>query len=132
MKIYVAYPLSTTERELLNSVKSQGDEWMIAQDIKDTDRQRAFEQAEVVFGNIPPEWIKNHINLLWLQLASTGFNAYLTIDWKAFPYVLVSNLRDFYGQPVAETAVAGIMAFYRKIDELANPADKENSGDSGD
>ncbi len=124
MKIFVGYRLSASDKDLLANSKEAGDSWVFSQDLAESERQKAFEQSEVVFGNIPPQWLKKNNNLKWLQLTSTGFNAYLEVDWQALPQVKVSNLRDFYGQPVAETAIAGIMAFFRRIDKLATLKDE--------
>ncbi len=119
MKIYIGYQFATADRALFDSVKLPGDQWFFSQDLPESERLKAFSQAEVAFGNIPPEWIEKSEKLLWLQLSSTGFNAYLDLEWKNLTHIQVSNLRDFYGQPVAETALAGIMAFYRSINTLS-------------
>src|SRR3546814_8315617 len=49
-----------------------------------------------------------------MQLYSAGFNEDQGLQ-KAIP---VSNLHGFFAQPCAETGLAGILALYRKIDEL--------------
>ncbi|CAN5539879.1 D-2-hydroxyacid dehydrogenase [soil metagenome] len=120
MKIYIGYHLSPAERDLTNEIQEPDDHWIFSQDLKESDRKDAFLEAEVVVGNIPPEWIPQSTNLRWLQLTSTGFNSYLDLNWNKIQNVQVCNLRDFYGQPVAESAVAGIMAFYRRIDKFTN------------
>lgn len=120
MKIYIGYRLPSTDRKLLESIEQPEDTFIFSQDLPENERERSFSLAEVAFGNIPPGWIAKSNNLRWLQLSSTGFNAYLTLDWKNFPKIQVTNLRDFYGQPVAETAIAGIMAFYRSVNTLTN------------
>jgi glyoxylate/hydroxypyruvate reductase len=120
MNIYIGYPLSSGEQKLIENIKKSEEKWYRYQDISESDRKEAFLQAEVVFGNINPDWVEHSKNLRWLQLSSTGFNPYLKLDWNKLSHVRVTNLRDFYGQPVAETAVAGILGFYRRIDELTN------------
>jgi glyoxylate/hydroxypyruvate reductase len=120
MNIYIGYRLPSTDRELLESIKQPEDNFIFSQDLPENEREIGFSKAEVAFGNIPPKWIDKSENLRWLQLSSTGFNAYLSLDWRNLPQVQVTNLRDFYGQPVAETAIAGIMSFYRSVNTLTN------------
>jgi glyoxylate/hydroxypyruvate reductase len=120
MNIYIGYPLSSGEQNLIDEVKKPEENWLRYQDLSESDRKEAFLKAEIVFGNVNSDWVEQSKNLRWLQLSSTGFNPYLKLDWNKLSHVRVTNLRDFYGQPVAETAVAGILGFYRRIDELTN------------
>jgi glyoxylate/hydroxypyruvate reductase len=84
-------------------------------------QKAAFLQSAVVFGNVNPAWLEQHPNLEWLQLHSAGYNEYEGLAWKNVPLkqLQVTNLTGFFGQPVAETAVAGLLGLYRKIDYLA-------------
>ena len=75
----------------------------------------AFKNAQIVLGNPSESWFENELsNLKLWQLDSAGFDGYkhLKLD------VPVCNLKDYFSIPCAETIVAGILAFYRKIDEL--------------
>jgi phosphoglycerate dehydrogenase-like enzyme len=55
-----------------------------------------------------------------VQLYSAGIDPYQKLNLSGRPQPLtLTHLRDFFGKPVAETAVAGILALYRKTDELA-------------
>lgn len=120
MIIYITFPLPESARELIRSALHPDDICLWAQDMAVEDRKAAFLQAEVVFGKPPAEWLTESVSLRWLQLYSTGFDEYIALfqsDQK--PAIPVTNLRGFYAQPVAESAVAGVMALYRRIDELA-------------
>src|SRR3546814_7917269 len=76
---------------------------------------REFAASTYVDGNPPSKWLeKKEIRVQWMQLYSAGFNEYQGLQ-KAIP---VSNLHGFFAQPCAETVLAGILALYRKIDEL--------------
>ncbi|GAA4454980.1 D-2-hydroxyacid dehydrogenase [Nibrella saemangeumensis] len=136
MMIYIHFPLPEAERDLLTQALQTGvsspdssspgvstdtDTCVWGQDLPAAQRKEAFLQAEVVFGNPPADWWAESRNLRWVQLYSAGFDPYLALDWTRpeLQSVTVTNLRGFFGQPVAETAVAGVMALYRKIDELA-------------
>src|SRR5438552_1438785 len=54
-----------------------------------------------------------------MQLESVGFGEYMGLDWtRPAGRVTVTNLAGFFADPVAETALAGILALYRGIDGL--------------
>ncbi|MGK7394113.1 MAG: D-2-hydroxyacid dehydrogenase [Candidatus Cyclobacteriaceae bacterium M3_2C_046] len=126
MKIYVHLWLEPDNLSYLKSVLSEHKVWY-RNDIDSDQREAACKQADVVFGNVPASWLKDQNNVRWFQLDSVGFDAYLTIDWKA-KNMQLTNLRGMYGVPVAETALAGILAFYRKIDQLVAFKEKKYWG----
>lgn len=124
MIIYIAFPLAPAGRILLNNVKGN-DEWYWSQDLDEKEQLACFKKATVVFGNVPATWLSQTAALKWMQLYSAGFDPYLGLDWEGtLQHVRVTNLRGFFGQPVAETVVAGILAQYRKIDELVRLKEK--------
>jgi glyoxylate/hydroxypyruvate reductase A len=115
MRIYVALKLNPRERTYLeNGVGKQS--LMIAQDLPESQRQAAFLQSEICFGLVPPAWLNQSQNLRWIQLNSVGFGKYQQLE----PQVefAMTNLRDFFTIPVAETALAGILALYRGMDRF--------------
>jgi phosphoglycerate dehydrogenase-like enzyme len=120
MTIYIAFPLTETERNIIRENTQPSDVLIWSKDLPAEKRFDAYLNAEIVFGNIPPKWLEKNKHLRWIQLYSAGFNEYLDLDWEAtLSDIQVTNLKNFFGIPVAETAVAGILALYRKIDELA-------------
>ena len=78
-------------------------------------QQAAFQQADVLMGNPPVNWFMDAPNLKFWQLDSAGFNNYSDLNLT----IPVCNMGDFFAWPCAETIVAGILALYRRIDELA-------------
>ncbi len=77
-----------------------------------------FLRSEIAFGNPPPEWLANAPKLRWVQLESTGFGEYASIDWPATAdRPIFTNLADFFAEAVAETCLAGVLALYRGIDQ---------------
>ena len=75
--------------------------------------------SPVVFGNPDARIVMANQNLRWLQLESVGFGEYAALDWsRPGGAAMVSNLAGFFADPVAETALAGILALYRGIDQL--------------
>lgn len=77
--------------------------------------------APIVFGNPKPDVIAANESLLWLQLESVGLGEYLGVDWaRPAGTVKVTNLAGMFANPAAESALAGILALYRVIDQLVN------------
>ncbi len=75
--------------------------------------------CEIVFGNPEASIVSANPKLRWMQLESVGFGDYLDLDWtRPEGRVTVTNLAGFFADPVAETALAGILALYRGIDVL--------------
>jgi phosphoglycerate dehydrogenase-like enzyme len=86
---------------------------------EDADLEPSFASCEVVFGNPPASWLTRSKALRWIQLESTGFGEYRDLDWRQLGKdITVTNLAGFYADPVAETALAGILALHRGIDRL--------------
>lgn len=75
----------------------------------------AFRTARIAFGNPPADWIAQTPELLWIQLESVGFGEYLDLP-PGGP--VLTNLAGFFADPVAESALAGILALNRGIDRL--------------
>lgn len=74
----------------------------------------------VVFGNPEQDVVAASRVLSWLQLESVGFGEYAGLDWsRPDGMVQVTNLAGFFADPVAESALAGILALGRGIDRLA-------------
>lgn len=121
MKLYVHFSLPDFARQALRSGLQPDETVVFGADLPLSERFDAFRRAEVVFGNVPPDWLTQHDRLGFIQLYSAGINEYLPLDWHAPPLnrVVMANLRGFFGQPVAESAVAGLVALFRKMNELA-------------
>jgi glyoxylate/hydroxypyruvate reductase A len=115
MKIYVATPFGPDERaRLLASAPDAtfffSDEWP-----DEARRLDELRHAEIVLGNPQPaRWLAEARQARWVQLYSTGFEYYRGIELPA----VVTNMQDYYSTPCAETAIAGILALYRRIDRL--------------
>ncbi|MEM7123149.1 MAG: D-2-hydroxyacid dehydrogenase [Pseudomonadota bacterium] len=91
----------------------------------------AFMTSQVVFGNIPASWVPRSPSLEWLQLCSVGISEYCELDWPALEdRITLTNLPDFFTEPVAESILAGILALYRGVNRLA--VLRENSDWQGD
>lgn len=115
MRIFVQSWLTDKEKEFLLS-KVGNLEVVFASDLPREARKDAAFNSQVIFGNIPSEWVPHLHHLQWLQLDSTGINQYITCEFSES--CQVTHLKGFYAKPVAETAVGGILALFRKLDEL--------------
>lgn len=116
MIIYVDAPFNEAQKSMLR--EGAGNEVLVFKgDIeKPEDQLQALLRADILLGNPKPAgWLAKAVNLKWAQLHSTGFDIYAGIKIPA----IVTNMKDYYAQPCAETAIAGIMALYRGMDRFA-------------
>lgn len=85
----------------------------------------AIGTAEIVFGNPDPAQITSAEHLRWVQLESVGFGEYLELDWGSInEKIALTNLAGFFAEPVAESALAGILALMRGVNELVTLQDR--------
>ncbi len=79
----------------------------------------AFEAASLAFvTHLPADWFTRARKLAWVQLASVGFEEYLGLPDEIKTRVTVTNLKGVFSTAVAETVLAGILAFNRGVPEL--------------
>ncbi len=116
MKIFVHTIFNDTEKAYFRQNLPTRYELCFGSELSEENRKEAFLSSDLCLGNIPLAWAQATTSLQWLQLHSAGLDPYQQLTLPAFP---ITNLKGFFGQSVAETAVAGIMAMYRGIDRLA-------------
>ncbi len=114
MNLYVQLPVRAEEKEYLLSKLPESIDAVFEIDITEATRAENIKKAEIVFGNPPAELLEAAENLRWIQLHSVGFDKYQNLKSEA----QLTNMKGFYAQPCAETAVGGVLAFYRKMDWL--------------
>lgn len=126
MKLYQHIMLDEEAQELLNSCLPPQIN-RITGDLSLSEEQQfsRFSSCEIAFGNIPAGWLEKSSVLKWLQLESVGYEPYLTIIPDFSKRGTITNLHGFFGQPVAETALAGILSLKRGIDTLTSLKDKK-------
>lgn len=122
MIIYVDAPLKNVQKDILRS-RVPGDDFIFKDELPGKDEQlSALLKADILLGNPKPvEWLQKAIDLKWVQLYSTGFEYYNSVKIPA----VITNVRDYYSQPCAETIIAGIMALYRKINTFSLLQDRK-------
>jgi phosphoglycerate dehydrogenase-like enzyme len=113
MRIFAALALDAGQSARLREIAA-GDELHLGS--ADGAPPPELAASEVVFGNLPAAWLAAAPALKWMQLESVGFGEYLGAPEAAA--IRLTNLAGFFGEPVAETALAGIFAHYRGIDRL--------------
>jgi glyoxylate/hydroxypyruvate reductase A len=75
--------------------------------------------CDVAFGNPDSDALAAAETLRWVQLESVGFGEYTDLDWDRLGTRLtLTNLAGFFAGPVAETALAGLLALTRGINEV--------------
>ena len=115
MKLYCAVSLPHLEKTLLRE-HLRGIVHVFSDELEAEQRLPEFLQSDICFGNIPPAWVGQTRRLRWLQLDSAGFGEYQQVDQR--PDLVITNLGGFYAVPVAESALAGILALYRGMQTL--------------
>lgn len=117
MEIFVSLDLTDAEAARLREVAGGDRVHLAGACSKTAELVPSFAACEVAFGNPPPAWLAESETLRWVQLESVGFGEYRDLDWAHLGRrVTVTNLAGFFAEPVAETALAGILALYRGID----------------
>ena len=116
MKIYIHTKFQNTEIQAFKVALSPKHEVVIKDELSSENQKAQFLDSDVCYGNPPMDWANETTKLAWLQLNSAGLDPYQQLIDYQFK---LTNLKGYFGQSVAETTVAGILAVYRKIDELA-------------
>lgn len=123
MKIYIFTPFAETEILKFKDSLFSKYEVIIGEELPVEQREVQFRTCEICYGNPPLAWLANNETLRWLQLNSTGLDPYQKLTDYHFK---LTNLKGFFGQSVAETALAGILGMYRRIDHLARLQSEKN------
>jgi len=131
MDIFAALDLTDAQRARLASACAPDRLHVAGTDLGEETVADSFLASEVVFGNVPGGWLPRSAALRWVQLESVGFGEYRALDWATLgERVVMTNLAGFFADPVAETALAGILALGRGIDRLARlQSDRQWQGD---
>lgn len=120
MEIFVCLDLTDRQAARLREIAGGDRVHLAGAQCEDDALAPAFANCEVVFGNPPPAWLTQCEALRWVQLESVGFGEYRGLDWPSLGRrITLTNLAGLFAEPVAETALAGILALMRGIDRLA-------------
>ncbi|MDB5242480.1 MAG: hydroxyacid dehydrogenase [Spirosoma sp.] len=115
MNLFVNIALSDTLKTSLRQQLPQDVTPIFRHELPNEEQQAAFQSANLVLGNPPAAWFDRPLpNLTFWQLDSAGFDGYQSVKVTA----QVANMGNYFAWPCAETMVAGLLAFYRRITEL--------------
>ena len=119
MNIFVACELGSSEKIIIqNNLKKHN--LYFSNQVFNKIADNNFLRCEIVFGNIPPNWLVQSSKLKWIQLESTGFGEYSKLRKNFLKKdVIITNLKSFSASQVAQTTLAGILSFYRGTDLFA-------------
>lgn len=121
LKIFVYTPLTMENKQFLLDRVPKNIDVVFSDELDDQNRADQFAGSAFLYGNPPVGWLEEKsVQLQWMQLNSVGFEPYQHLS-LAIP---ISNMHGYFAQPCAETLVAGVMALYRKIDELVTLKNK--------
>ena len=116
MNIYIACELESLEKKILKDDLKKHNLYFSNLKFKEI-ADNNFLKCEIVFGNIPSNWVKQSSKIKWLQLESTGFGEYSNVKKNFLDKgVIITNLKSFFACQVAQTTMAGIFSFYRGLD----------------
>lgn len=119
VKIFVFIELDEAQRRRLQRAAGGGS-LRFAANPRSAEIDPQFTGCAVAFGNVPAAWLERSAALRWMQLESAGFGEYRALDWQTLgKRITVTNLAGFFSEPVAQSMLAGILAHYRGIDQLA-------------
>ena len=116
MNIYIACELENLEKKIIKDNLKKHNLYFSNLKFKEI-ADNNFLKCEIVFGNIPSNWVKQSSKIKWLQLESTGFGEYSNVKKNFLDKgVIITNLKSFFACQVAQTTMAGIFSFYRGLD----------------
>ena len=119
MNIYIACELKNLEKKIIKDNLKKHKLYFSNLKFKEI-ADNNFLKCEIVFGNIPSNWVKQSSKIKWLQLESTGFGEYSNVKKNFLDKgVIITNLKSFFACQVAQTTMAGIFSFYRGLNKFA-------------
>ena len=118
MNIYIACELNNLEKKIIKKNLKRHNLYFSNLRFKKI-ADKKFLKCEIVFGNIPSDWVKQSSKIKWIQLESTGFAEYSNVKRNFLNEdVIISNLKSFFANQVAQTVMAGIFSIYRGFDKF--------------
>ena len=119
MNIFIACELGSLEKIIIqNNLKKHN--LYFSNQVFNTIADNNYLKCEIVFGNIPSNWLVQSSKIKWIQLESTGFGEYSEVKTNFLKKdVIITNLKSFFASQAAQTALAGLLSFYRGTDFFA-------------
>lgn len=111
LKIAMAAGLSPESRQKLQAISPQ---ITLVEAFEKEAAARAVADADVYFGQFPPEWTGRAKRLRWVQFGSAGVETVLTPAFINSP-ILLTNAKGCYAPEIAEHAFALLFSFTRNL-----------------
>lgn len=111
MKILITVPF-TEEQEKRLRAQMPGAEYEFTTRIKASDEQ--IREADIILGNLPVARLAQAENLKWLQLNSSGADAYAA-EGALAPEVVLTNATGAYGLAISEHLLAATFFLKKKL-----------------
>lgn len=111
-KILVALPITEEQKNRLEDIV-QGDEihYCLAADVT----REQVQEANVIIGNVPVEYLKDSENLRWIQLNNAGTEGFCVPG--ALPEgVILTNATGAYGMAISEHMIAMLFMLQKRLD----------------
>ena len=120
MKVYSYQKLDEQQQERLLRIQGVEQASFFQGNENETNPPVDFIDSSICFGNPPAEWLRNADQMEWIQLISVGFGEYLPhAELIHQKNLKITNLKGFFGVPVAESILGGIFSLYRQLNQLA-------------
>lgn len=111
MRILVVIPLKENEKETLKSKLPEA-EYIFINSKEVT--EELVKSAEIIIGNVPPQYIKGSKKLKWLQLNSAGTNGYCEVG--VIPQgAYLTNASGAYGLAISEHMLGMVLEIMKKL-----------------
>ena len=111
MKILITVPFTQKQKERLQA-QMPGAVYTYTTRIKATDDQ--IREADIILGNLPVGRLSQAENLKWLQLNSSGADAYAA-EGALAPEVILTNATGAYGLAISEHLLAATFFLKKKL-----------------
>lgn len=109
-KILVVLPVEERHKELFRQVAPE--EEILFLDGKELTREMV-QDANVIIGNVPPNFLEGSPSLRWIQLNSAGTDGYLN---GVLPKgAILTNATGAYGLAISEHMLAGLLTLMKKM-----------------
>ena len=111
MKILITVPFTQKQKERLQA-QMPGADYTYTTRIKATDDQ--IREADIILGNLPVGRLSQAAHLKWLQLNSSGADAYAA-EGALAPEVILTNATGAYGLAISEHLLAATFFLKKKL-----------------
>jgi len=118
-KVYINLSFDSETRQSIVNRLSEYDVHFGDSESFSPEDEKKFLESAIMFGWCDSKLLESNTNLKWIQLDSVGYGQYQNVKWKdSSVHPRVTNLRFLFADFVAETAIAGLLAYIRGVPAL--------------